>query len=564
MASRMIIAPTRARSFLGGWLLAGSWACSEPPPAPPASARAEPPAAPDEACRDWSTLDASELPPLVDGAQAPLLDQVWRRVLEKHYDPTLHCLRWGELREVYARKVAEAATDEQAYGHINAMLDELGQSHLQLFPPSRGEGSMGPASPALTVRWVEEQLVVVHSEAEGPQGPVHAGSTLLAIDDRPLQSLVEQVRNRSEPQAFPLEVARAVAARLSCERAGLVHKLKLTDPSKDHRLAIRVVPCITPAGELVTLGNLRDVPTHVEHRMLDGQVGYLAFNVWMLPMVKQVQAGMQELRAAGMRALVLDLRGNPGGVGAMAVPVARLLLAEEGSLGTLRFRDFEQELVVEPAIEAPAEGAASEGTPAAAADGGSTSTPAAAGALAGSPSTATPAASKAFSGSVTVLVDEGTASTSEIFIVGLADLGRITVVGARPSAGAALPSVIEELHGGALLQYVVADYRSPKGTVVEGKGIVPDVQVTETREAFAAGRDPVLEAAHQHLLEVVRNVPHSDGSTEQGEPTPAPGDPAGGPHQAVEAPAEPPAEPHGQPHGQPHGKTPVAPRERPR
>ena len=449
-------------------------ACNEPAttgatPPPPAAAAPEP----EPECRDWSTLDPSELPPLTEGAHAPLLDQVWRRVLEKHYDPTLGCLRWGALREVYARKVAEAATDAEAYAHINAMLDELGQSHLRLFPPSRDEDTLGPASPALTVRWIEDGLVVVRSEAVGPQGPVHAGATLLAINDEPVETLIERVRARAEPHAFPLEVSRAVAARLSCERAGQVRKLKVTDPTKngaksrthgsaedaEHR-AIRVVPCLPPEGERVTLGNLRDIPTRIEHRMLPGNIGLLAFNVWMLPMVKEMTRALDELRAEGMRGLVIDLRGNPGGVGAMAVPVARALLDRDASLGTLRFRDFEQDLNVEVGEDADP-----------------------------------------FTGPVAVLVDEGTASTSEIFVIGLRDLGRITVVGARPSAGAALPSVIEQLHGGALLQYVVADYHSPRGTVVEGKGIVPDVRVPETREDFSAGRDPVLEAARRHLAD---------------------------------------------------------------
>src|SRR5690606_32130533 len=209
-------------------------ACNEPAttgatPPPPAAAEPEP----EPECRDWSTLDPSELPPLTEGAHAPLLDQVWRRVLEKHYDPTLGCLRWGALREVYARKVAEAATDAEAYAHINAMLDELGQSHLRLFPPPRDEDTAGPASPALTVRWIEDGLVVVRSEAVGPQGPVHAGATLLAINDEPVETLIERVRARAEPHAFPLEVSRAVAARLSCERAGQVRKLKVTDPTKN-------------------------------------------------------------------------------------------------------------------------------------------------------------------------------------------------------------------------------------------------------------------------------------------------------------------------------------------
>jgi carboxyl-terminal processing protease len=153
-----------------------------------------------------------------------------------------------------------------------------------------------------------------------------------------------------------------------------------------------------------------------------------------------------------MRALVIDLRGNPGGVGAMVVPVARLLLAKSGSLGTMRMREGEQTFNV-TAGEDP------------------------------------------FGGPVAILVDEGTGSTSEIFAQALHDLGRVKVVGAGPSQGAALPSLIELLDGGAILQYVVADYTSPAGGSVEGKGVAPDVVVDETRADFRAGKDPVLAAA---------------------------------------------------------------------
>ena len=49
-----------------------------------------------------------------------------------------------------------------------------------------------------------------------------------------------------------------------------------------------------------------------------------------------------------MRALVLDLRGNPGGQGAMAIPVARSLVTEPLTLGTMQFRDFSQTLTARP------------------------------------------------------------------------------------------------------------------------------------------------------------------------------------------------------------------------
>ncbi len=457
--------------------------CKEPEPPPPREAIAAAAPKPEvETCRDWSTLDVDDLAPLTEGRHAALLDEVWRLVLQKHFDPTLGCNNWAELRQVYARKVAEATTDAQAYGEINALLGELGQSHLRLFAPTRAEDQKGPASPDLTVRWVEDQLVVVRSQAEGPQGPVNVGATLLAIGEVSVAKIAERVRARTEPHEFAKEVVRAAEVRLSCVRAGQTRRLKVTEPTKDQGLAIRIVPCVAPKGERITLGNLRDVPTRVEHHMVEGtKVGVLAFNVWMLPMVKRVRAGMEQLQEQGMRALVLDLRGNPGGVGAMAVPVARMLLTEDGSLGTMRFREFEQELKVE---------------------------------LGDTPG---------FAGPVVVLVDEGTASTSEIFIMGLRDMGRVTVIGAHGTAGAALPSMIEQLGTGALLQYVVADYRSPKGTVVEGDGIAPDVHVVETRDGFVAGRDRVVEAAVAHLAVALTEA----GPATADEPPPTPEDSQG-------------------------------------
>ena len=48
---------------------------------------------------------------------------------------------------------------------------------------------------------------------------------------------------------------------------------------------------------------------------------------------------------------------------------------------------------------------------------------------------------------------------------------------------------------------VVADFKTPKGVALEGRGVIPDRMVLETPAAFAAGQDPVLEAA----LTVIRS-----------------------------------------------------------
>ena len=452
------------RIALSVGVLWGAWGCSRGAPARSDEAqevRVETQAdvgspEPDRTCRDWSKEDLDALPPLPAGEHVATLDEVWRTVVQKHYDPTLGCVDWLRVREVHADAVARAEDHRQAYAAINRMLDELEQSHFRLFETSGGDDAMLPASPALQVRWIEESLVVVSSEDES----VPTGSVIVSVDGKPASELVERARVRTKGQsasAFAFAAARAAMVALSCPRAGATKPVEIA--LGDDTPQPRVVRCEDPSGELVSLGNLTNVPTHVEHRMIEGtKVGYLAFNVWMLPMIERVRGALTQLRAQGMQALVLDLRGNPGGVGPMSVPVARMLLDRSASLGTLRFRDFEQAFNVEPDADP-------------------------------------------FTGPLALLVDEGTASTSEIFAAGMRDLDRVTIFGGQPTAGAALPSVIEELPSGAVLQYVVGDYHSPKGTAVEGKGIAPDVRVTETRADFVAGRDPVLEAAVTALTE---------------------------------------------------------------
>src|SRR5262249_36246142 len=102
--------------------------------------------------------------------------------------------------------------------------------------------------------------------------------------------------------------------------------------------------------------------------------------------------------------------------------------------------------------------------------------------------------SGAYLGPVVVIIDEMSASTSEIFAGGMQSLGRATVVGRR-SAGAALPSILEKLPTGAVFQYAIGDFRTPKGALIEGRGDTPDIEVNLSREALLSGKDPQLEAA---------------------------------------------------------------------
>lgn len=434
-------------------------------PPTPAPAAATPAKAATGQCTDHSGLDRSALPPLPNTPYTKTFEKVWGTVLEKYYDPTISCLDWPGLRMKYGQRLAEANYWKDVYPILRELLDELDQSHFAIVTPGeRPPGERIPRGPGTTgveARLIGDEIVVTKSASGGPLGGLLPGAVIETIEGEPVSTVIKEARKRwTRPSKVAFEVARGIESMLSCKPA-YKWRVRASDPSQGGKPVVRPLDCAFPEGEKVTLGHLRDVPTRVDWRMLvdeekNTKIGYLHFNVWMLPLVQKVSSAIKELRSKNMQALVLDLRGNPGGVGLMAVPVARHFLLDDGSLGKMKFREFEQDFNVQ-----------AEPNP--------------------------------FKGPVVVLVDERTASTSEIFVTGMKDLGRITVVGGRASAGAALPSMIEELERGVILQYVVGDYTSPKGTIVEGKGITPDVLITETREGFENGGDPVLEGAVAHL-----------------------------------------------------------------
>jgi carboxyl-terminal processing protease len=208
-----------------------------------------------------------------------------------------------------------------------------------------------------------------------------------------------------------------------------------------------------PTGPVRQIGYLPPLQPEARISEIRG-VGVIAFNLFLLdPLLSDIQRAVDRFRAEQAKAVILDLRGNPGGLGAMSIPVASEFVASPTTLGTMQFRGFSQTFTARPSI-------------------GRTPYP----------------------GPVIILTDEGTASASEILAGGLQEAGRARVVG-DTTLGAVLPSIIEALPHGAVMQMVVADFKTPKGVLLEGRGVQPDRRVSETREAFRAGRDPVMDAA---------------------------------------------------------------------
>jgi carboxyl-terminal processing protease len=186
-------------------------------------------------------------------------------------------------------------------------------------------------------------------------------------------------------------------------------------------------------------------------------VGAIAFSVWMTAVAEPFAQAIDAYRHDD--GLIIDLRGNPGGLADMIRGLAGHVLSEPASLGRMKMRDLELEFRVNPRRSTS--------------DGRSV---------------------EPYAGPVAILVDDLTGSASECFAGGLQSLGRARVFGTT-SLGEALPAVTRQLPNGDVLLYAVGDFVTATGERLEGKGVVPDETVPLTASALANGRDPVIDAA---------------------------------------------------------------------
>jgi carboxyl-terminal processing protease len=194
----------------------------------------------------------------------------------------------------------------------------------------------------------------------------------------------------------------------------------------------------------------------VESRMLDDDIAYVKLTEFNATATKELKKALRELMAQEPRALIFDLRSNPGGFLQTSVEVASqfldegLVLTEKGKGGLERKHTVEGGGL---ATEVP----------------------------------------------LVVLVNVGSASASEIVAGAIQDSGRGILVGER-TFGKGSVQLPHTLSDGSDLRITIARWFTPKEREIQGIGIIPDIEVEMTLEDLEAGHDPQLERAVEYLL----------------------------------------------------------------
>ncbi len=390
----------------------GCAASAPPPPAAPTEATAAQPPHP------------VQPPPFPGGAPATpesradartagrraILDAAWKTVRDKHYDKTLGGVDWNAVRAKYEPLALGAPSEAAFYRVLNQMIGELGQSHMLIVGPGSDDEDDADApkqdappadtdlsgDPGLTVRVIDGKPTItrVRAGSSADTAGLAAGFVVTQIAGRPIGPPRDNGRPL-RPVEERFAIRRAAQKRLLGPPGSRVSIAYLDDHDRPgNAVLVRDPPRAAP----VKLGHLP--PLYPEVRAYEiGSVGVVSFNVFLLqPILEDVKKAMARFVAHHVKAVVLDLRGNPGGQGAMAIPIASLFVTEPMTLGTMQFRDFGQTFTARPEMGAVP-----------------------------------------FTGPLAILTDEGSASAAEILAAGLQESRRAIVVG-DTSLGAVLPS----------------------------------------------------------------------------------------------------------------------------
>ncbi len=320
--------------------------------------------------------------------------------------------------------------EKLTYGAVGGMVDALGDEHTAFVDPKRAEYLRSQLSGSFegigaTVEMVNGRLTIIAPIKGTPaeKAGLKAGDVILQVDDTLIQ-------NMDVMQAISLiRGPKGTSVRLKVQRG--------TDP----------------AFELTIVRNTINVP-EVESKMLEEDtIAYVQLTEFGDKAPSELRRALTQTLAKNPKALIFDLRGNPGGYLHIAIEVAS------------EFIDQGKVVLVEKFKSGQKKTYDSQG---------------------GGVATKIP---------MVLLVNEGSASASEILAASLRDYKRAIIIGQK-TFGKGSVQTTHQLSDQSQLRVTIANFYSPLETEINHVGITPDIEVADPTEfERSRGIDPQLQRA---------------------------------------------------------------------
>ncbi|HEY9880172.1 MAG TPA: carboxyl-terminal processing protease CtpA [Leptolyngbyaceae cyanobacterium] len=363
-----------------------------------------------------------------------LVAEVWRIVNRAYLDETFNHQNWWFLRQ---RVLKQSLNDrETTYAAIQGMLAALDDPYTRLLRPEQYRSLQTSTSGELT----GVGLQITKDEED------KFLRVIAPIEGSPAERAGIQPKDqvlKIEGTATPNLTLDEAANRMRGP-AGSKVTLTLQRPDENQPFDVTLV------RDHITLN---PVSADLQTTSNGVKVGYLRLSQFNANASAELASAIERMEAQGAEAYVLDLRNNPGGLLQAGIEIARLWLDE----GTIVYTVSRQGILDSFEAHGPA--------------------------LTQDP--------------LVVLVNEGTASASEILAGALQDNGRAQLVG-TVTFGKGLIQSLFDLSDGSGLAVTVAKYETPDHHDINRLGITPDriVEVKPlARDMFGTNRDPQYQAA---------------------------------------------------------------------
>ncbi len=400
-------------------------------------------------------------------------ETVWNTINEKYFDPTFNGLDWSEVHDRYQPKITAAQNEEEYYLLINKMLFELNVSHIGVVPPDdlgqiepilSAEGSIG-----IDVRIIEGNAVItsVKSDSRGEQAGLKSGYIIKSIDGIKIEQLsgIRHI-NEIDYQSIDKETYKNLKV-LTPPYNERNRKRQITQsilekiyglPDTTVTIEFMAETGVTQKeaivrakrkGKTVFDDTMPPFFVEFETKLLENNIGYVRFNAFMPPVNDKFRRMIEAMQDT--MGLIIDIRGNQGGFFYVRKAMAEALVKDRVLFWRYKGRDKTRDTILEPT-------------------------------------------DNFYEGCVVVIVDYMCVSSGEEFSGGLEAINRATIIGER-TPGVVLTADFVKLPNGAVFLYPNTQTITADGTVLEGHGVAPEIEVALDRNDLLQGKDTQLEAA---------------------------------------------------------------------
>ncbi|CAL9246007.1 unnamed protein product [Arabidopsis halleri] len=354
------------------------------------------------------------------------LVEAWGLIRETFVDPTFNHQDWDFKLQQTMLEMFPLRSADAAYGKLKAMLSTLGDPFTRLISPKEyqsfrigSDGNLQGVGLFINSEPRTGHLVVMSCIEGSPadRAGIREGEELVEINGEKLDG----VDSEAAAQKLRGRVGTFVTIKLKSVNGSRtdsgIREVKLPrDYIKLSPISSAIIPHTTPDGRLA-------------------KTGYVKLTAFSQTAASDMENAVHEMENQDVQSYILDLRNNPGGLVKAGLDVAQLWLDGDETL----VYTIDREGVTSPINM-----------------------------INGHAVTHDP---------LVVLVNEGSASASEILAGALHDNGRAILVGNRTFGKGKIQSVTE-LNDGSALFVTVAKYLSPSLHEIDQVGIAPDVQCT--------------------------------------------------------------------------------------